>query len=132
MAVHTRDIMGLLLLLLVITEATRKYMTIQDLARMQAQTEKLTALFEQVSNSQFAAARTTQVASRRLLAPSAVRDTEVPLLCQSPGMGCLAGEEVRCEMGRHEGCDCEYIRACFPRAAECTFFNATHITSCGF
>lgn len=53
-------------------------------------------------------------------------------VCQSPGMDCLPGEEVRCEFGRHEGCDCEYIRSCFPRASQCTFFNATHITTCGF
>lgn len=53
-------------------------------------------------------------------------------VCQSPGMDCLPGEEVRCEMGRHEGCDCEYIRSCFPRASQCTFFNATHVRTCGF
>lgn len=123
---HARDIMGFLLLMLVITEMSRKYMTMQDLARMQAEAERLTQLFELnqalSSNSQ----------ARKLLALPAVRENEFPLLCQSPAMDCLPGEEVRCESGRHEGCDCEHIRACFSRASKCSFFNVTHTTSCGF
>ena len=82
-----------------------------------------------VTNTQSIA---TNTQARKLLAPPAGAGVEVPLLCQAPGMECLPGEEVRCEMGPHEGCDCGYIRACFPRAKECTFFNVTHISSCGF
>jgi hypothetical protein len=131
---HARDVMGVLLLLLVATEATRKYMTIQDLSRMQQEAAELTSMFE-----------INQAARRLLTPPAAIARTRVqetivrqettvrrPSLCQSPGMDCLPGEEVRCEFGRHEGCDCEYIRSCFPRASQCTFFNATHITTCGF
>jgi len=124
MALHYRDIMGVLLLMLVATEAARKYMTIQDLARMQAEAAQLA---DRIELSQFAA--------RRLLTPPgevAKITNGLPLLCQSPGMECLPGEEVRCDFGRHEGCDCAYIKACFPRASECTKFNATHVTTCGF
>ncbi|KAG0568567.1 hypothetical protein KC19_6G029500 [Ceratodon purpureus] len=110
---------------------SRKYMTMQDLARMQAEADsRLTQLYE--LNKALTNTLTANTQARKLLSPSAVREDVLPLLCQSPGMECLPGEEVRCEMGRHEGCDCGYIRACFPQASECTFFNVTHIASCGF
>uniref|UniRef100_A0A7I4AMY2 Uncharacterized protein n=1 Tax=Physcomitrium patens TaxID=3218 RepID=A0A7I4AMY2_PHYPA len=72
------------------------------------------------------------LASRRLLAPPSVHRTDIQLLCQAPGKECLPGEQVRCEIGTHLGCDCEYIKACFPRASECSKTNATHVVSCGF
>jgi hypothetical protein len=129
MAIHYRDIMGVLLLMLVATEGARKYMTVQELARLQAEAQAQASQLSQMLDL-------NQLAARRLLTPPAsVRRTDqvtTPLLCQAPGMDCLPGEEVRCEIGRHAGCDCVYIRACFPRAAECSHFNATHVTSCGF
>ncbi|KAG0587970.1 hypothetical protein KC19_2G205900 [Ceratodon purpureus] len=107
-------------------------MTVQELARLQAEAQaQATQLTQMLASSDL-----SQLAARRLLTPpGSIRHTEkvtTPLLCQAPGMDCLPGEEVRCEIGRHAGCDCEYIRVCFPRAAECSHYNATHVTTCGF
>lgn len=56
----------------------------------------------------------------------------VATMCQTSGMDYLHGEEVECEVGNYAGCDCEYIRFCFPHTSQCIFFNFTHFIMYGF
>jgi len=116
MRMQARDVMGILLLLLVATEVSRKYMFIQGMSAVQVTSEDIHA-------HQFV---------QHMLIPPTDRRIQNPILCESPGEKCLPGEEVRCLTGLHVGCHCDHIRLCFPHASHCTVYNSTHSLSCGF
>ncbi|CAM6049275.1 unnamed protein product [Sphagnum compactum] len=120
MRMHARDVMGILLLLLVAIEVSRKFMFIQGMSETQAAVQ-VTA--EDIHAHQFV--------QHMRISPTDPRNQN-PILCESPGEKCLPGEEVRCLTGSHVGCHCDHIRLCFPRASHCTVYNSTHSLSCGF
>ncbi|CAK9877171.1 unnamed protein product [Sphagnum jensenii] len=116
MRMQARDVMGILLLLLVASEVSRKFIFIQGMNTVQVTSEDIHA---------------HQFVQHMLIPPTDPR-IQNPILCESPGEKCLPGEEVRCLTGLHIGCHCDHIRLCFPHASHCTVYNSTHSLSCGF
>jgi hypothetical protein len=53
-------------------------------------------------------------------------------VCQSPEPKCKDGFKVKCEIGDHIGCDCNYIHMCYENVSRCVRTNITHTDSCGF
>ncbi|XP_024358605.1 uncharacterized protein [Physcomitrium patens] len=111
---HVRDVCGCLLLLLVTTEAVRKWAFVQELSSE--------VLSNKIVTTQDPAIH--QVA-RRLLEP------RIPSLCQGQ-QECEEGVGVTCMYGNVVACSCEYIAVCHPFIKSCSRFNATHTESCGF
>jgi len=116
---QSRDVFGCLLLLLVITEAGRKWVAVSDLST--TQTKEVETTHDD----------TIHQVARRLLTP-AKPGSQIPALCQTPEPECEEGVSVTCMHPSLIGCDCNFIKLCYPNASRCSRFNSTHTVPCGF
>ncbi|KAG0564503.1 hypothetical protein M758_8G111700 [Ceratodon purpureus] len=115
---HARDICGILLLLLVFTEAARQWAFVKDLSDIH---------IKQMTITQDSAVHP----ARRLLEPQVKPSYQTQALCRTE-QECEDGVGVTCMQGNVVACSCDYIAACFPNVKKCSVYNSTHIESCGF
>lgn len=115
---QARDICGCLLLLLVFSEAARKWAFVQDLSNAQ---------INQMTHSQD---DTVHQVARRLLEPQ-VKTGYQSALCRAE-QECEDGVGVTCMQGDVLACSCDFIANCYPNVKKCSVYNSTHIESCGF
>jgi len=107
-AMHIRDFLGGLVLFLLLAEASRNWMWVSQYGQTQIQ----------------------EITEARIV--EEFQEATDPLLCQSPEPKCKDGFKVKCEIGDHIGCDCNYIHICYANVSRCVRTNITHTDSCGF
>lgn len=116
---HARDVCGCLLLLLVFTEAARKWSFVQNLSN--ANSNQMVVTHDPAIHQ----------VSRRLLVPDVKSGYRIPALCRVKEI-CDEGVGVTCVHGNVVGCSCEFIGACYPQVYRCSRFNSTQTEPCGF